>query len=93
MRPTSSSKLGRRYRYRMKLDRLEAFFSASPSAKLMRSPHAAHIIFFLFRQFKDSGNITWPQSKLLQQLNDFLEVTHDADPEILKDRPETYLTL
>jgi hypothetical protein len=77
----------------MKLDRLEAFFSASPSAKLMRSPHAAHIIYFLFRQFKESGQITWPHSKLLQQLNDFLEVIHSADPEILKDRPETYLTI
>jgi hypothetical protein len=77
----------------MKLDRLEAYFSASPSAKLMRSPHAAHIIFFLFRQFKESSNITWAHSKLLQQLTDFLDVTHDANPEILKDRPETYLTL
>ena len=77
----------------MKLEQLGAFFSASPSAKLMRSPHAAHIIFFLFRQFKESGNITWPHSRLLQQLNDFLKVTHDADPEILRDRPETYLTL
>lgn len=77
----------------MKLDRLEAFFSASPSAKLMRSPHAAHIIYFLFRQFKESGNITWSQSRLLQQLNDFLDVIHGADPEILKDRAENYLTL
>lgn len=76
----------------MELDRLGTFFTSSPSAKLMRSPHAAHIIFFLFRQFKESGNITWPHSWLLQHLSDFLEVIHDADPEILKDRPETYLT-
>lgn len=76
----------------MRLDRLEAFFSTSPSVKLMRSPHAAHIIYFLFRQFKESGNITWPHSRLLQQLNDFLEATHSTEIEILKDRPETYLT-
>lgn len=81
-----------RRRSRMKLDRLEAFFSASPSAKLMRSPHAAHVIHFLFRQFKESGQITCPHSRLLQQLSDFLEIIHITDPEILKDRPETYLT-
>ncbi len=76
----------------MKLDRLRSFFSTSPSAKLMRSPHAAHIVYFLFCQFKDSSNITLPHSRLLQQLSEFLDNLHETDPDILKDRPELYLT-
>ena len=58
----------------------------------MRSPHAANIVYFLFRQFKDSGNITAPHSRLLQQLTAYLEVIHVAEPDLLQDRPETYLT-
>ena len=60
--------------------------------KLMRSQHAAYIIYFLFRQFKSSGSITWPHSRLLQQLAEYLEAVHCADPEVLTDRLETYLT-
>ncbi len=58
----------------------------------MRSPHAAHIVYFLFRQFKDSGNITSPHSRLLQRLTDYLEVVHATDHDVLQDRPESYLT-
>ncbi|HVC94273.1 MAG TPA: DUF3375 family protein [Pirellulales bacterium] len=58
----------------------------------MRSPHAAHIVYFLFRQFKDSGNITLPHSRLLKQLTDYLEVVHGTVLDVLEDRPESYLT-
>lgn len=76
----------------VKLDRLRSFFSTSPSAKLLRSPHAAHIAYFLYLQFKDSGSITSPHSRLLGQLSEFLENVHETDADILVDRPETYLT-
>jgi hypothetical protein len=46
----------------------------------------------LYRQFKEAGNITLPQSRLLLLLSDFLESVHETEPEILKDRPEIYLT-
>jgi hypothetical protein len=76
----------------VKLDRLRSFFSTSPSAKLMRSPNAAQIVFFLYCQFKDSGNITLPHSRLLQRLSEFLDNVHETDPDVLKDRPEVYLS-
>src|SRR5437660_9325754 len=82
----------RRLSHAVKLERLQTFFSTSPAAKLLRSPHAAHVIYFLFRHFKDSRSITSPHSRLLQQLSEFLESVHQTDSEILKDRPETYLT-
>jgi hypothetical protein len=76
----------------VKLDRLQTFFSSSPAAKLLRSPHAAHIVYFLYRQFKESGNITLPHSRLLLQLSDYLEGVHQTERDVLRDRPETYLT-
>lgn len=57
----------------------------------MRSPHAAHIIYFFYRQFKDSGSITAPHSLLVQHLSEFLEDVHKIQPDVLIDRPETYL--
>jgi hypothetical protein len=75
----------------MQLDRLLSFFAGSPAAKLLRSPNAPHIIYFLHRRFKDSGSITAAHSVLLRELNDFLEEIHETDPEVLRDRAETYL--
>ena len=57
----------------------------------MRSPNAAQIVFFLHCQFKESGKITLPHSRLLQRLSEFLDNVHETDPDVLKDRPETYL--
>ncbi|MCH8937747.1 MAG: hypothetical protein IIB90_18730 [Gemmatimonadetes bacterium] len=76
----------------VELERLISFFSTSPSAKLLRSSHAAHVVYFLERHFKSSGSITNPHSLLLQQLAEFQETIHLSDPEVLCDRPETYLT-
>lgn len=76
----------------MKLDDLETFFSTNPSAKLLRSKHAAYIVYFLFRQFKESSRITWPQSLLQQRLDEFLEFVHVSKREVLTDRPDGYLT-
>jgi hypothetical protein len=74
------------------LDHLQTFFSASPSAKLMRSPHAAYIVYFLHRHFKESERIVSPHSGLVEQLGEFLDEIHLTDPDILKDRAETYAT-
>ena len=75
----------------MNLDRLVSFFASSPSAKLLRSPHSAQIIFFLSSSFKDEGNTISPHSQLLQHLFDFQEELHATEPDILTDKPETYL--
>jgi hypothetical protein len=74
------------------LERLQSFFNTSPAAKLLRSPHAAQIIYFLFRHFKETGAITWPQSQLQQRLSEYLEQIHETEPEILRERADAYLT-
>jgi hypothetical protein len=59
----------------------------------MRSPHAAHIVYFLHLHFKDSDRIVSPHSLLVHQLGEFLDEVHRAEPDVLKDRAETYLTI
>jgi hypothetical protein len=76
--------------FAMKLERLISYFSSSPSAKLLRSPHAAHIVCILESQFKSSGSITNPHS-LLQRLAEFQETIHQSNSDVLRDRPEIYL--
>jgi hypothetical protein len=76
----------------VKLDRLILFFSTDPSAKLLRSPNAAHVIYFLNRQFKHETNLTLPQSVLQENLRSYLDDLHETEPDKLSDRPEVYLT-
>jgi hypothetical protein len=76
----------------MKLDRLISFFSLNPSAKLLRSPHAAYVVFFLHEHFKVAGNLATPHGALQLQLNQFLEQVHERSPNLLRDHADTYLT-
>ena len=76
----------------MNLARLVSFFSSSPSARLLRSPHAAHIVFFLISRFKNGGSTTISHSELLQQLVTFQQEVHKTEPDILTHSPEAYLT-
>jgi len=75
----------------VELNSLITFFSTNPSAKLLSSPHAAYIVYFLHQHFKVDGNLSTPQSELQEQLNQFLETVHESNPSILRDRIETYL--
>jgi hypothetical protein len=74
------------------LERLQTFISTSPSAKLLRSPHAAHIVCFLHAQFKASNLIVLPHASLMGKLNEFLEHVHETEPDVLKGGAETYIT-
>ena len=76
----------------MKLDSLITFFATNPSVKLLRSPHAAYIIHFLHGQFKSGREPAKLHSVLLQGLTDYLSELHESEPEVLRERPETYLT-
>ena len=76
----------------MKLDRLISFFANDPAAKLLRSPNAAHIVYFLNLQFKIQTNLILPQSEIQEQLGNFLEDVHATEPTVMTDRPEAYLT-
>lgn len=75
----------------MQLDSLTTFFTTSPSVKLIRSPHAAFIIDFFHRQFKSGREPAKPHSLLAQELNSYLDELHETQPDVLRDRPETYL--
>ncbi len=77
----------------MQLDRLLSFFSSNPSAKLLRATHAPQVIYFLYRHFKESGNLSTPHSELVQVLSRYLEELHETEPDILRERAEAYLTL
>ncbi len=79
-------------RCEVKLERLVSFFSVNPSATLLRSQHAAYIVYFLYTQFKLAGSITIPHSDLTQNLSEFLDDIHATNPETLCDKPETYVT-
>lgn len=69
----------------MKLETLITFFSTNPSAKLLRSNNAAHIIYFLNQPFKVDGNLTTPHSQLQQRLDQYLDRVHEAEPDVLRD--------
>ena len=68
------------------------FFSSNPSAKLLRATHAPQVIYFLYRHFKESCNLSTPHSELVQVLNRYLEELHETEPDILRERAEAYLT-
>lgn len=76
----------------MELERLVTFFSTNPSAKLLRSPHSAYIIYFLNQLFKVEDNLSISHSVLQQKLNQYLEQLHETNSEILQDRADAYLT-
>lgn len=75
----------------MKLERLITFFSTNPSAKLLRAQHAPYIIDFLHQHFKQAGQLTSLHSVLQQQLSLYLENLHETEPEILRERADSYL--
>ena len=77
---------------RMKLSALLVYFETSPAIKLLRSQHAPYVVDFLHRQFKAAERIVVPHSELLPALASYIEEARELDPEVLRDRPETYLT-
>lgn len=77
----------------MQLDRLRTYFETSPSIKLFRAAqNAPFVIDFLHRQFKDAGRITIPHSELLGALLEYREATAETHGDVLRDKPEQYLT-
>ena len=76
----------------MKLSALFVYFETSPAIKLLRSQHAPYVVDFLHWQFKAAERIVVPHSELLPALASYIEEARELDPEVLRDRPETYLT-
>lgn len=76
----------------MELDKLLAFFSGSPAIRLLRSLHAPFVIHFLFLNFKQGGGITLSHSELASRLADYQEQLWQTHADVLRDRPDTYLT-
>ena len=78
----------------MRLAKLRTYFETSPALRLLRSPHAAYIVDFLERQFKDSGEIkiAIPHSELLSDLKAYLEDVQESNPDVLRGKAETYLS-
>jgi hypothetical protein len=75
----------------VKLDRLITFFATNPSAKLLRSPHAPYIVHFLHEQFKKDAELASLHSSLQQRLAQYLDELHETEPDVLRERAESYL--
>ena len=60
---------------------------------MLRSPNAPYVIAFLYRSFKEPGNIQVPLSELAMALGRFAEDARESeeDDQILPDKPERYL--
>ncbi|MCA9262853.1 MAG: DUF3375 family protein [Planctomycetales bacterium] len=76
----------------MKLERLVTFFETSPAAKLLRSPHAPYVIYFLNMHFKTAANLTLLHSEIQRHLTAFLDQLHETTPEVMRERADAYLT-
>jgi hypothetical protein len=74
------------------LERLSSFFAGSPAARLLRSPQAAYVVYFLNKHFKTGGAITIPHAMLCQKVCEFQETIHVTAPGVLVERPESYVT-
>ncbi len=75
----------------MHLDKLLMYFETSPALRLLRSPNAPFIVDFLEQQFKRAACITLPFSDLHTALAAYQEEIRPAYPDMLRDKPETYL--
>jgi len=76
----------------MHLAELRTFFEMSPAVKLLRSSNAPFVIDFLDRQFKRAGRLSIPLSELHASLLCYCEEIHETYPDVLRDRPDTYLS-
>jgi len=76
----------------MQLAQLISYFETSPAMRLLRSPNAPFIVDFLYRQFKERGQLTIPMSELLVGLGDYQEEIHGTYFEALREKPEQYLS-
>lgn len=76
----------------MQLEGLVAYFESSPAIRLLRSSQAPYVIYFLHQRFKESNSIVAVHSELVAELAAYQEALHRTVPEVLRDRPETYLT-
>lgn len=75
----------------MELERLISYFSTSPSARLLRSQQAAHVVYFLHQEFKTTDTISIPHSRLVSRLESFQEDAQARGDGVLADRAGTYL--
>ena len=75
----------------MDLSTLLLHFETSPSARLLRAGNAPYVIAFLHAQFKQASTVAIPHSELLPALTSFQEDLHEQDPDVLRDKAETYL--
>lgn len=76
----------------MQLAQLISYFDTSPAMKLLRSSNAPFIVDFLHRQYKGRGQLAIPMSELLVALGEYREEVHDAYPDVLREKPEQYLS-
>lgn len=76
----------------MRRDSLRSFFDASPTARLLRSDHAAWVVDFLHQAFKSGNSISIGQLELRTLLVSYQEELHEVDPEVMVGSAERYVT-
>lgn len=75
----------------MQLHKLLTYFETSPAVRLLRSPNAPFIVDFLEGQFKRAGRLTVGHGDLLSALCAYREEQQEIYPDVLRDKPESYL--
>lgn len=75
----------------MEHDRTAYDIKNAPSLKLLRSDNAPLIISFLYHQFKHLQQITIPQAKLVEKLEDYLELLRENSPQLYPQPAQNYL--
>ena len=83
----------------MQLSWLRSHFENSGSISLLRSPYAAFVVDFLYRQFKRAadgdvdrgGAFAVGKETLVRNLADYLQDLHETDPDVLTNSAEHYI--
>lgn len=76
----------------MELDGLKSYLDTSPAVKLLKSPNAAYIIYFLYLAFKKPGRIAVPMQELQASLSEYRGTLHQTYPDALADKSDSYLS-
>ncbi len=75
----------------MQLEKVQTFFEASPTIRLLKSDHAPFVVDFLNRTYKSSGELSLGQEELRSRLIVYVEELHEAIPEALSGAIDAYL--
>lgn len=76
----------------MEYEQIKHELKTAAAVKLLRSPNAALIVSFLYRQFKATQRVSVAQLELETKLGDYLDFLQEIHPEAYPRSPKEYLS-